>query len=1038
MSSRQQKYKQMPIGFGNIQKGRAVRNREQNELRKYRRAEIAMDNRNGLDTRASVSQNTETEVPGNVRNRTSKLLTWRTERDKRKIMEEAKKVRPFVVGSVHHKMYSPVTTDEDVSIVKVQKQTVPLVPNPPSKRITKATEKRLLYKAQAKNVTPSTGLNTNGTKEQKVQKGKEQITVKKQEQKTVKKQELKTVKKQEQKTIKKQELKTIKKQEQKNVKKQDHFHASSNYNLKHSIGPHQRLAFGRTAIPLPIPTKKDTAPSLKTTRASRTGTTKFIVGDNHDQKHNALAMVDVEKDTHESDESSIETIKLNISSDENETFNISNDNDNKNNIIANDDENSNKEEEEHDKSCNNSVKESQIILNNSAKVTQSSSNNNTPTSADANSPNEPVFFSPYVVTSRGKSNARKEQQLKRGFSLNSSRNDNIPTKDTVMKNLNISIEEEERTAQYFQFLLNKEIDRLRELCEKWERVKTEATEITEDAQYQIIQAIGQTNLLITKKFERFRGLVSDCETGKGEMLVTCKDLQGFWDMMYMEVKNCDLRFEKLEQLCSRNWEEEEPSAIIKPLVKKKKIANKRVVPTKSSSIRAFLARNRRKQETSVENSIKAAKIISNKESINKHRLSGSSPNVKFKTRRYKSMDFNSHKRASLKRNGSRFTLLREVQLSESRKPPSSLNLTKVSCFNDTITPGKSILKQPKNSVKMESNAKTTHKVNFNDTVELNEVQVDEETQRKMDLATAFARIDSLDFDCPEENEAIHAERKLDFTNSSFLEMQDPEKENALVPTIQIQSATPLQESVSNNNLNASSRRVDFRRQHAIDENDEIFYETDKVFDEADKTSEETDKTSHETALLNTTISMPFVGMTDVADLNVLKEKSGNDEPVNDKEEVDNANESVKVLRTRTVITGNTPQPKRRYSQKLSLSVNESEHKENKTPLGTRRSSMRITARNNEKINSKIDLQVATDNLNLSEKVGKRRSKRNVKFSENEPVFPMTPHVRRSKVQSTETGRKSAHTEDDASVQTPKEVPARVRRSRNRKASSVDE
>ncbi|KMQ84645.1 disks large-associated protein 5 [Lasius niger] len=41
--------------------------------------------------------------------------------------------------------------------------------------------------------------------------------------------------------------------------------------------------------------------------------------------------------------------------------------------------------------------------------------------------------------------------------------DEIPTKDTVMKNLNISVEEEERTAQYFKFLLNKETDRLKEI-----------------------------------------------------------------------------------------------------------------------------------------------------------------------------------------------------------------------------------------------------------------------------------------------------------------------------------------------------------------------------------------------------------------------------------------------------------------------------------------------------------------------------------------------------------------------------------------------
>lgn len=78
------------------------------------------------------------------------------------------------------------------------------------------------------------------------------------------------------------------------------------------------------------------------------------------------------------------------------------------------------------------------------------------------------------------------------------------------------------------------------------------------------------------------------------MLVTFKDLQGFWDMMYMEVENCNLRFKKLEKLRAQGWKEEE-LFIDKP-VTKKKISKRKVVPTKSSSIRAFLAENKRKEE----------------------------------------------------------------------------------------------------------------------------------------------------------------------------------------------------------------------------------------------------------------------------------------------------------------------------------------------------------------------------------------------------------------------------------------------------------
>lgn len=63
------------------------------------------------------------------------------------------------------------------------------------------------------------------------------------------------------------------------------------------------------------------------------------------------------------------------------------------------------------------------------------------------SPNRPLaYFSPYVVSSRGKSSSRKEAQ-KRRFSQPITNPEELPTKETIMQKLNISIEEEERTAQ---------------------------------------------------------------------------------------------------------------------------------------------------------------------------------------------------------------------------------------------------------------------------------------------------------------------------------------------------------------------------------------------------------------------------------------------------------------------------------------------------------------------------------------------------------------------------------------------------------------
>ncbi|XP_023245117.1 uncharacterized protein LOC106636922 [Copidosoma floridanum] len=217
---------------------------------------------------------------------------------------------------------------------------------------------------------------------------------------------------------------------------------------------------------------------------------------------------------------------------------------------------------------------------------------------ESSSEKPPAFYSPFVVTSRGKSNIRKEVQ-KRRFSHHLGAED-VPTKDTIMQSLNISVEEEERTAQYYKYILDKEIERLNELCANWNMVK-EAEATPEEASYWIQAAVGHTQLLINKKFERFRGLVLDCETGKGEMLVTCKDLQGFWEMMYMEIRDVDSRFNKLKELEKNNWVEDEIEEKVEVKPKKKLVPVKKPVvkkkpAAKSSSIRAHIMAARKKME----------------------------------------------------------------------------------------------------------------------------------------------------------------------------------------------------------------------------------------------------------------------------------------------------------------------------------------------------------------------------------------------------------------------------------------------------------
>ncbi|XP_068981021.1 uncharacterized protein MCAP_0864-like, partial [Bombus flavifrons] len=589
------------------------------------------------------------------------------------------------------------------------------------------------------------------------------------------------------------------------------------------------------------------------------------------------------------------------------------------------------------------------IRNTSVKEASFSSNNNVSTSEQSNFSSIPIIFSPYVVSSRGKSNARKEQQLKRGFSLrHSPSDDDIPTKDTIMKNLNVSVEEEERTAQYFHFLLNKETDRLTELCEKWMKIMVEA-EITKNDQREINRVIEQTHLLINKKFDRFRKLVTNCETGKGEMLVTCKDLQGFWDMMYMDIKNCDLQFEKLRDLCSQDRKED-------------MLVNRSVTKKTLNSIKAILTKRKQKMTPKIRNSRGKSKLKSNLyQTLGDKYEKNISSGIKHKIKAIFSSS-NENKLSPVKY-AKRLSLLQQVQLSEtlSKQKPCSktINLSEIcktpevqlddsiSYINSNQTPGKSILKQPKNSAKMGCLMKLTNKVNFADHIVLNEVPIDEETEVKLNLAAALSRIDNFDLDSSNEVTAFRAERKLFFDDVRSDVHKDDIKENSKnnkITSPRTQMAIAFQEL--NKSLGTLQERST-REQNFVDKN----------------------AIPSQTLPFNRNIFTPIKENKDVETVNTLKQKHI---PINDKKEISHTDENIRILRNRTIISMDTPIAKRSFS-KMSMDIEELGHKENESPLEKKRrtSSFKINVDNSEKMN--ID---ETNN-------NKGRSIKNVKFSGKE-------------------------------------------------------
>lgn len=171
------------------------------------------------------------------------------------------------------------------------------------------------------------------------------------------------------------------------------------------------------------------------------------------------------------------------------------------------------------------------------------------------------------------------------------------SEDTIARTTNIS-SEKHIALKCFKRLLRTERKRLRKLCEEWTAIQSQ-DDITEDIRCRINQAIGQTTLLIEKKFRQFHNLMLNCEEDRVDLPITCTDLHGFWDMTYIEVKDCVSRFANLERLRAARWQEKSPivKSSIKPVSKTMAISKKRVIPmvqAEQNTLRTIISAERKK------------------------------------------------------------------------------------------------------------------------------------------------------------------------------------------------------------------------------------------------------------------------------------------------------------------------------------------------------------------------------------------------------------------------------------------------------------
>lgn len=208
------------------------------------------------------------------------------------------------------------------------------------------------------------------------------------------------------------------------------------------------------------------------------------------------------------------------------------------------------------------------------------------------------YVSPFVTISRGKGSNRKEVKVRESF---------YKLETSQPHHASPEVRQNREAAEYFRFQVTNETEKLMEMVDYWDKYKNDNDNDHNnvDSVYldQIDVAIGQTKLLIAKKFKQFLDLIRQCEEASVQPPVLPKDLEGFWSMVFIQVENCSERFRKLAILKENDWIEVDllPVNVVKQ-TKKRKAVRKGV--SASSGIQKMIEEARLKMK---ENRISPAK-----------------------------------------------------------------------------------------------------------------------------------------------------------------------------------------------------------------------------------------------------------------------------------------------------------------------------------------------------------------------------------------------------------------------------------------------
>ncbi|XP_051568119.1 disks large-associated protein 4-like isoform X2 [Myxocyprinus asiaticus] len=110
----------------------------------------------------------------------------------------------------------------------------------------------------------------------------------------------------------------------------------------------------------------------------------------------------------------------------------------------------------------------------------------------------------------------------------------------------------QRDGHWFLKLLQAETGRMEGWCNQMEK-ETKEHQLSEEVLGKVRSAVGSAQLLMSQKFQQFRGLCEQNLNVNANPRPTAQDLAGFWDLLQLTIEDISLKFDELYHLKANDW-----------------------------------------------------------------------------------------------------------------------------------------------------------------------------------------------------------------------------------------------------------------------------------------------------------------------------------------------------------------------------------------------------------------------------------------------------------------------------------------------------